>query len=155
MNYIVQILAAFVATYFAGILFRSSKSELLLPGLLGAGGWAVFLLAAHFGLSVFSATFMASLFVSAFSVLLSRVRKKPVTAFQIIAIFPIVPGAGMYNILYSAVISDYTNAITYFFSTMQTAAAIALGILIVNALNPASIALRLERLQHKDIYPKQ
>ncbi|RRD94025.1 threonine/serine exporter [Clostridiales bacterium COT073_COT-073] len=151
MNLGLQVLAAFAASYYAGILFRSSKAQLFLAGLLGAGGWAVYLFALSLSLSVFTSTFLASVFISALSVILSRIRKTPVTAFQVIAIFPIVPGIGMYNISYSVVTSDYPAAITYFFSTMQTAAAIALGILIVNAFNPAAITLRLNRLQHPKI----
>ena len=147
MSYVLQILAAFVASYYAGILFRSGKSQLLLAGLLGGGGWAVFLLASNFKFSVFTSTFFAAVFISALSVILSRIRKTPVTSFQVIAIFPIVPGLGMYNILYSVVMADYPAAITYFFSTMQTASAIALGILIVNAFNPASLTRRLNHLQ--------
>ena len=131
-----QILAAAIATYSAGILFRSGKKQLPLVALLGGAGWAVYLLIIDWGFSSFSATFVSSLFISAVSLTLSRICKTPVTAFQIIAIFAIVPGAGMYHILYSVVISDYPAAITYFFSTKQTAAAIALGILIVNAFNP-------------------
>lgn len=148
MNYGLQIIAAFIASYFAGILFRSSKAQLFLAGLLGGCGWAVFLLASHFTLGVFSATFLASVFISASSLILSRLRKAPVTAFQVIAIFPIVPGLGMYNISYSVVTSNYPAAITYFFSTMQTAAAIALGMLIVNAFNPVAIAMRVHRSNH-------
>lgn len=147
MSFIIQIMAAFAASYFAGILFRSGKRQLLWAGILGALGWAVFLLATHFQLSVFSSTFLAAVLISALSVILSRIRKTPVTAFQVIAIFPIVPGLGMYNISYSVVMADYPSAITYFFSTMQTAAAIALGILIVNAFNPNAITQRLHLLQ--------
>lgn len=154
MSFWLQVLAAFIATYFAGILFRSNKAQLFLSGIVGAAGWAVYLLGLSYGFGEFSATFFASLTVSALSVILSRIRKAPVTAFQIIAIFPIVPGIGMYNIAYSVVSNDYPKAISYFFSTMQTAAAIALGILIVSSFNPAVISLRLDRLNHKDIYPK-
>ena len=132
----IQVLAAAIATYSAGILFRSGKKQLPLAAILGGVGWGVYLLISGWGFSSFSATFAASIFISAVSLILSRICKTPVTAFQIIAIFAIVPGAGMYHILYSVVISDYPAAINYFFSTMQTAAAIALGILIVNAFNP-------------------
>lgn len=154
MSFWLQVLSAFVATYYAGILFRSGKAQLLLAGIIGAFGWGVYLVGLSFSFSEFTSTFFASLSVSTLSVILSRIRKAPVTAFQIIAIFPIVPGVGMYNTLYSVVTSNYPTAITYFFSTMQTAAAIALGILIVNSFNPSAISLRLDRLQHKEIYHK-
>ncbi len=147
MNMAIQILAAIIATYAAGILFRSGRAQLLLSSLLGGAGWGVYLLALQFNFHTFSATFIASLFISLISLILSRLRKTPVTAFQIIAIFAIVPGAGMYNILYSVVTSDYLAAINYFFSTMQTAAAIALGILIVNAFNPIAPFERFARKQ--------
>ena len=115
---------------------------------MGGAGWGVYLLINGWGFSSFSATFAASIFISAVSLILSRICKTPVTAFQIIAIFAIVPGAGMYHILYSVVISDYPAAINYFFSTMQTAAAIALGILIVNAFNPLVPLERFIRRSH-------
>ena len=148
---VMQVLAAAIATYSAGILFGSGKKQLSLAALLGGAGWAVYLLVIHWGFSSFSATFVASIFISAVSLTLSRICKTPVTAFQIIAIFAIVPGAGMYHILYSVVISDYPAAINYFFSTMQTAAAIALGILIVNAFNPI---VPLERLMRRGTFHK-
>ena len=143
-----QVLAATIATYSAGILFRSRNKELILSAILGGAGWGVYLLVLNHGSSSFMATFMASIFISAISLTLSRICKTPVIAFQIIAIFAIVPGAGMYHTLYAAVISDYAGAISYFFSTMQTAAAIALGILIVNAFNPLVPLDRLMRHNH-------
>ena len=53
-----QILAAAIATYSAGILFRSGKKQLPLVALLGGAGWAVYLLIIDWGLLSLSARFL-------------------------------------------------------------------------------------------------
>ena len=78
------------------------------------------------------ATFFASFIVGLMSLRLAVIVRTPATIFRVLGVVPIVPGLGMYKTLYSASIMEYNQSIFFFFETMQTAGAIALGLLLAN-----------------------
>ena len=65
---------------------------------------------------------------------MARVRKTTVTTFLISALFPLVPGAGMYYTMLGIVNNELDQALTMGVTTLSTAALMALGILFVSTL---------------------
>lgn len=132
---IIQIISAFVGTLLFALMFNISKKELIYCGLIGAFGWAIYLSVIDLTSSAPTAAIIATLIISTTSQILARIRKNPVTIYQISGIIPLVPGVGMYNTLQQFVIKEYDSAILYFSDTMQVASAIAVGLLLVTSTN--------------------
>ncbi len=132
---ILQIIGAFVGTLLFAVVFNTSKNELFFCGLTGALGWTVYLISFHFIHGTVVSSFFASFVISLAAQVLARVRKNPVTVFQIAGIFPLVPGAGMYQTLYYVVNEDYNQSIQSFFITLEIAGSIAIGMVLVSSIN--------------------
>ena len=121
----VKIISALFATIFIAILFQVRREHVLLTALGGGLGSLINELAMALGLSSFFAVFLASI---------ARVRKTTGTTFLISALFPLVPGAGMYYTMLGIVNNELDQALTMGVTTLSTAALMALGILFVSTL---------------------
>ena len=85
------------------ILFNIHGPGGLLCALGGAFSWAVYLIALHFGCSDILAYFFSALFASIYSESMARIRKYPAISYLVVAIFPMIPGAGAYYTMNYAV----------------------------------------------------
>lgn len=129
---IFQVIASYFATVAFSVLCNISRRKIFIGGFSGAVGWAAYLIGMHFLNSLVLATFLASFIVGWMSLRLAVIFKTPATIFRVLGVVPIVPGLGMYKILYNVSVMEYNQAIFSFFETMQTAGAIALGLLLAN-----------------------
>ena len=130
----VKIISALFATIFIAILFQVRREHVLLTALGGGLGSLINELAMALGLSSFFAVFLASIAIAAYSEIMARIRKTTVTTFLISALFPLVPGAGMYYTMLGIVNNELDQALTMGVTTLSTAAPMALGILFVSTL---------------------
>lgn len=130
----IKIISALLATIFIAILFQVRKEQVLLTALGGGLGSLINEAAIAVGLSSFLAIFLASLAIAAYSEIMARVRKTTVTTFLISALFPLVPGAGMYYTMLNIVNNELDQALTMGVTTLSTAALMALGVLFVSTL---------------------
>lgn len=93
----------------------------------------MFLVSQKFGSTEVFATFLSAMSISIVSHIFARVFKAPVTVFLVAGILPTVPGAGMYRIAYNIIEGYNGMASHYMMATLELAAAIALGIFVVDA----------------------
>jgi uncharacterized membrane protein YjjB (DUF3815 family) len=134
---IIQSLAAFFGTILFSVFFNISRKELIFCGLNGITGWISYLVIDNLTISVVLASLVATLVVCIIAQVLAKLRKNPVTVFQIAGIIPLVPGLGMYQTLYAVVINDYPSALEHLVTTVEIAAAIAIGMLMITSLYKA------------------
>lgn len=130
---IVQTIGALITVIACSVMLEAPKKTLIYAGLVGAGGWLIYLLCVE-TLGVVSATFISGVFIALFSHLFARIFQSPVTVFLIPGFIPLVPGAGMYNTVYqfmqgNAALSDF-----YLRQTIQIAGMIALSIFVIDSL---------------------
>lgn len=137
-----QVAAAFIGTIGFSVMFNVSRFQLLYCGGVGALGWFVYSISYYFLQDSIYASFIASLAISIASHVLARIRKNPVTVYQIIGIFPLVPGAGMYKTLYYIVNEKYLLSIEYFFQTLQIAGGIAAGMILIASIDKLLYSLK-------------
>lgn len=78
------------------ILFNIHGPGGLLCALGGALSWAIYLIVLHFGHNDILAYFCSALFASIYSESMARIRKYPAISYLVVAIFPMIPGAGAY-----------------------------------------------------------
>ncbi|MCH3972453.1 MAG: threonine/serine exporter family protein [Oscillospiraceae bacterium] len=98
----------------------------------GAIGWGVYLLFGFLHHDLFQ-YMMASVAVSAYSEVMARLNKTPVTGFLLVSMLPMVPGGGIYNTMQYAVSGNNSMFLSTGLHTFGIAGAIALGVLLVSS----------------------
>jgi len=131
---ILQVISAFFATAAIAVLCYIPKKYMIHAGLTGSFSWFLYLFMFHLQNDKVLATFISTVFVTLTAHILARVYKTPVTMFLIPGVIPLVPGAGMYQIVQSIIDNTVDLTTYYFFQTLQMAGAIALGIFIIDTL---------------------
>ncbi len=131
---LIQVIGTFAAVISMAITIGVPKKFLGYSGLVGAVGWLVYLLLGAAGCSTVASMFLAALVVAMISHSFARVMKTPVTLFLIAGILPLVPGVGMYRIVYNLITNNNSLAGYYFSETMQIAGMIALAIFIMDTI---------------------
>ena len=131
----IQVFAAYFVTIFFAIIFKTSKNQLLISGFVGAVGWWGYLMVIHYDYSIVTGSFIGAFLVSLLANLFSKIRKSPVTIFQIPGIIPLVPGMGMYKTLYAVIEEDYNLVAKHLFETLQIAGSIAVAMMLIFSLS--------------------
>ncbi|HEX5351156.1 MAG TPA: threonine/serine exporter family protein [Trichococcus sp.] len=143
-NIVLEMAVAFVAVYFIAITLEAPKRTLRYGASGGALGWGVYLVALSF-LDIVGATFLASLFIAWIAHLFARHLKTPVTIYFIPAFIALVPGAGVYQSVYSFINKEYAVAQQHLVLTLQISGAIALAIFIVDSLFGLMVRIRFAK----------
>lgn len=131
---IVHAIGSYCAVVALCIIFCVPKKYLNLSGIVGAIGWLIYTWTNKHTVNEMLSMFLAALVVSVMSHIFARWRKAPVTLFLIPGILPLVPGIGMYRIVYYFMSTDSENhmASYYFVYTLQMAGMIAIAIFITD-----------------------
>lgn len=124
---------AFVACAGFSVLFHVRGVGILICCCGGALGWLVFLLAGRMGCGDITATLLAGVAISAWSEGMARIRKCPVTGYLLLAVFPLVPGGGIYYAMEYAVQGRQQEFASTLMHTLGISGALALGILLVSS----------------------
>ena len=129
----VQVISAFLGVLAVAIVFQVPKKRLVLTGLTGAVGWAVYLTGMEGSKNAVFSSFLAAFAVAIMSQILARLSKAPVTIYLVTGILPLVPGVGMYRTVYYLLQNDTAQTSYYLSYTLQVAGMIALGIFVVDS----------------------
>lgn len=128
-----QIIGAFLAVAAAAVILESPKKHIVTAAIVGAVGWAVYLLCID-ALGSVTATYISGLVISTQSHIFSRMFKVPVTIFFLPGFFPLVPGSGMYLTVYEFIQGNNNLAQGHLQNTIQIAGMIALAIFTVDTI---------------------
>ena len=121
---ILKSLGAWVAIWgFSRLLNAPKKLECYTAGV-GMIGWAVYLIVEVLNDGILMKNFLAAVAVALVSQAMARHFKAPVILFVIPGILPMVPGAGMYRIVYSIVMGPENMVGTYLLETATAAGAL-------------------------------
>lgn len=129
IEYILQIMAAGIGTLGFSMVFHAPRKELLFCAMNGAIAWFVYLMLLKLGDGAIMACTVSTFVITIISRILSEVRKAPSTVFLIAAIFPLVPGSGIYYTAYNLIMDDYVMAGAKGLETFEVAGGIVLGII--------------------------
>ncbi|MCQ2598069.1 MAG: threonine/serine exporter family protein [Treponema sp.] len=130
MSYVIQVFTALLGSLGFAIIFKMKRRHLPAACIGGGATWVVYLLCVHFGLDVFFANLIATLFASAYSEVVRNLCKTPRTVFVIPAVVPLIPGSSLYYAMSAVVAEDESLAADYAVQTGLVAGAIAFGILL-------------------------
>lgn len=126
-------LFAFTACLGFCVPYNAQGVGMLLCGLGGALGWAVYLAAMAAADNPFAASVLAAAAVSAWSERMARVRRCPAASYLIVGMFPLVPGLTIYQAMDFGLRGNTDQFLERFFRTMGIAGCLALGLLLVSA----------------------
>lgn len=127
------VLWAFVGCGGFAVIYNIHGGGILICALGGALGWLSYLLSEPLLQNDIAQVFLAALVISAFAEIMARVRKCPVTGYLLVAIFPLVPGSGIYYTMEYAMRGDIDTFLSSFLHTLGLAGAIAVGVLLVSS----------------------
>lgn len=141
-QYILPCLCAFAGCIGFTLVFNIHGPGKLIGGFGGALGWLVYLL----GGKTILAGFFAAAAISLFSEVMARIRRCPVTGYQLVALLPLVPGGGIYYAMRYCVAGETQAFLDMLLHTLGMAAALAAGgILASSAFRGALLHLRRMR----------
>ena len=132
-----QLFFSFLGCLGFAILFNIHGPGALLCTLGGVIAWLIYLVSIRISGSDLIAYFWAALGSSFYSEIMARVRKCPAIAYLVVAIFPLIPGAGVYYTMNYAVQGQMETFASSGMHTAAIAGIIAVGILL------ASTAVRI------------
>ena len=125
-------LYSFIGCIGYSIIFNIQGKRLIPVGLGGGISWGVYLLCSAFLPSIAS-YFLAAVALSLYCEIMARVTKTPVTVFLLIALFPLVPGGGIYYTMEHGINGETELFLESLLSTLGVAGSLALGILLVSS----------------------
>ena len=97
--------------------------------------WTVYLIVRQFGGSYLFGMLLASVFVGMYAFVMSRMNKAPSTIFLTASVFPLMPGANLYYMMYGCVKQNTTLAIEHMILLVETCLMIVFGFLLVDILS--------------------
>lgn len=80
------------------------------------------------------AGFFAAMAISLFSEVMARIRRCPVTGYQLVALLPLVPGGGIYYAMGYCLEGDTEQFLSALLGTLGMAAALAVGVILASSL---------------------
>ena len=98
--------------------------------MTGRASWLIYLVSVELGCGSILAYFWSALFASIYSESMARIRKYPAISYLVIAIFPMIPGAGAYYTMNYAVRGDMDMFAQTGMHTAAIAGILAVGILL-------------------------
>lgn len=129
-----QALAVFVGCCGFAILFNVHGRGSALCVLGGMLTWIIYLLCESAGFDIYSVNLFAAIFAALYSEVMARLRKCPVTPYLVIAIFPLLPGAGVYYTMSLGLEGSLLEALRKGLETAGVAGSLAVGILLVSTV---------------------
>ena len=123
---------SFIVTFGFGILFNIKGKKLIFAALGGGLSWYCY-----------SSLFISALVFSTYSEILARIFKTPVTSFIICALFPLVPGGGMYYTMLATIKGELETALHLGINTLANAGTLALGVIFISTIT--SLIFRAKR----------
>ncbi|MBQ6946833.1 MAG: threonine/serine exporter family protein [Clostridia bacterium] len=133
MIYLYEIFAAFAGTLGFGFLFNIRGKKLWLAAAGGMLSWVLFLVLGLWIESQVLRYFLVSVLLSLYAEILARLLKTPSTTFCIVSLIPLIPGGSLYYTMAYA-LQEHQLFVGSAVHTLQLAAALSLGIVLVTAL---------------------
>lgn len=144
MNYVMQLVTAFLGSLGFALLFHVRREKLLLASLGGLLAWGVYLLMGYVS-PVLDAPryFAAAVVLTVYGESMARLARCPATLFIVTAAIPLIPGGSLYQTMSYFMAQDNAAAAAQGFYTLVLAVSLAVGMLF-----PTSIFHLLRQLRN-------
>ncbi len=143
MDYVMQLVTAFLGSLGFALLFHVRREKLLLASLGGLLAWGVYLLMGYFSVLDAPRYFAAAVVLTVYGEIMARLARCPATLFIVTAAIPLIPGGSLYQTMSYFMAQDNAAAAAQGFYTLVLAVSLAVGMLF-----PTSIFHLLRQLRH-------
>lgn len=141
----VQIITGFLGAFGFSILFHIRGKRLVMSALGGLFSWTAFVLLGFVIASEPIRYFLVAALVSVYAEIMARVLKTPTTTLLMASLIPLIPGGSLYYTMAYAMSGDVESFLTKATGTLQLAAALALGILVIGAFTTTMNKIKTRR----------
>lgn len=132
-NFLISCLCTFAGAISFTIVFNLKGRLILLCALGGLVALSVFRLCEVFGNDILQ-YFLATIAISIYAEVMSRLCKTPVTVFLVVALLPLVPGGGLYYTMEYCINGNIEMFTQEGLHTFFIAGALAVGIILVSSI---------------------
>ncbi len=142
LNEVIQVLMGFIGSAGFAILLNIRGKKFIFASLGGLLSWFLFVLFSKFIPSEPVCYLIVSILISIYAEVLARVLKTPTTSFIIISLIPLIPGSSLYYTMANAFAGDMESFLSKGIITIELAAALALGIILVSAITDFIVKIK-------------
>ena len=146
-QYVLPCLCAFAGCIGFTLVFNIHGPGKLIACCGGVLGWLVYLLAGK----TILAGFFAAMAISLFSEVMARIRRCPVTGYQLVALLPLVPGGGIYYAMGYCLEGDTEQFLSALLGTLGMAAALAVTAIAVADVH-SLIGMGRQALERMEVF---
>lgn len=146
---ILQILSGFVGSMGFAILFNIRGKRLLAASIGGLLCWTLYILLNRVINNGVITYFVASGLITVYAEIMARALKSPTTTFIVTSLVPMIPGGSLYYTMVSVFKTNEGDFIQRAVQTLELAAALALGVVVVTTFTRF-----LQKVQYR-IYQKK
>ena len=131
---IIDLIALLVAVIGFSMIFNIHGKGIILCVIGSLICWVSYVVVLELSHNEILGYFVAGVICAVYSEALARIRKCPAIAYLVVAIFPIIPGAGIYYTTWHLLAKEMNLALERGLNTFAIAGVIAVGILIVSTV---------------------
>lgn len=131
---VLHFIFSFISTVTFGVLTDNPKNSLVYCGITGSFGWISYWILRENTYGIGFSNFIAALIIGILSIVFSRVKKMPVTIFNIPSLVSLVPGGPSYKIIREILLNHPSKAMENVSIVIVTAGSLAGGFLITSLI---------------------
>ena len=146
-NTVIQLISCTIGCTGYASWFKIRGKKILYSSVGAFLTWGIYLLVYAWYPDNFFAVVVASCFVAGYAFVMSRVNRAPSTVFLTASVFPLMPGARLYYLMYGVVSRNFSLAAEHALVLLETCLGIAFGFIIVDVIS-RSIMRALGREYH-------
>ena len=130
----IQIISCTVGSIGFAFWFRVRSRKIMFCAFGAMLTWSACLVFRAATDSLFISIILATMVCAIYAQIIARVLKAPVTIFQTVSIFPLIPGSALYYLMYGSLLRDRELAFSKGLELVITCAGIVLGLMAVEVI---------------------
>ena len=131
MLILIEAVCSFFACLFFAIIYNTPKKELIYVGFAGAIGYAIFFTLDRYANLGLAGTFLGASAICILAKYYSASHTMPKLLYVLPAIYPLVPGAGIYYAMHDIMIGDFASAINEGMIALKTVGVVVIAMLVI------------------------
>lgn len=134
LEIVINIVFAWLAAVGFGLIINVPHRALVLCGISGSAGWILYWLANRIGVGRLGSNLLGALCVGILGLVFARIKKCPVTVFNIPGVVPLVPGVPAYQAVRAMVEGQLSDAENLILRVAIVTIAIAMGFMLAQLI---------------------
>lgn len=130
LEIIINVIFSYVASVGFALTINVPHRDLHLSGVSGTVGWMAYWTCFNLGLGRMISNLIGAFLIGILGLCFARIKKSPVTVFNIPALVPLVPGVPAYQAVRALVVGDYSQGENLLLRVAIVTGAIALGFML-------------------------